>query len=264
VTDLPSILRVPGWEHIPQLVHGFLGRRGGVSRGTFAELNVSRRVGDDPESVDRNWRRVTAITGGALRFVTMRQVHGTEITVVDEPEHAGGDADALVTRALGVALSVQTADCVPMLWVAPTAAVIAATHAGWRGTLAGIAARTLRCLQGEFGVEPADVSVALGPAIGACCYEVNSEIVDQLQQRWGVMPDAVRRADAAKSMLDLRAANTAILTRLGVPESRITTVGPCTRCAANQYFSYRAAGGSTGRQLSFIGWEAGQSIAGSS
>ncbi len=259
MTDLPSILRVPGWERIPQLVHGFFGRRGGVSRGTFAELNVSRRVGDDPESVDRNWRRVTAVTGGALRFVTMRQVHGTEITVVDEPEHAGGDADALVTRARGVALSVLTADCVPMLWVAATAAVIAATHAGWRGTLAGIAARTLHCLQGEFGVEPADVSVALGPAIGACCYEIDSEIVDQLQHRWGAMPDAVRRAGAAKSMLDLRAANTAILTRLGVPESRITAIGPCTRCAAKQYFSYRAAGGSTGRQLSFIGWKTEQS-----
>jgi hypothetical protein len=258
VTHLPSILCVPGWECIPHLVHGFLGRRGGVSRGTFAELNLSRRVGDDPESVDRNWRRVTAITGGALRFVTMRQVHGTEITIVDEPGRAGGDADVLVTRRRGVALSVLTADCVPLLWVAPAPRVIAATHAGWRGTLAGIAERTLQCLQSEFGVELADVSVALGPAIGACCYEVDSEIVEQLQQRWGVMPDAVRRAGGAKPTLDLRAANTAILTRLGVPESRITTVGPCTRCAASQYFSYRAARGSTGRQLSFIGWEAGQ------
>jgi len=256
VTELPNVLRVPAWERIPRLLHGFFGRCGGVSRGNFAALNLSRHVGDDPALVDRNWRCVDAISGGALRFLTMRQVHGTQVVFVDESQRTGGEADALVTRARGLALSVLTADCVPILWVAPTAGVIAATHAGWRGTLGGIAARTLRSLQ-AVGVEPADVLVALGPAIGGCCYEVSSEIVDQVQNRWGLMPGAVRRTGGGRARLDLRAANTAILTRSGLPQSHITRIGPCTRCAVSQYFSHRGADGATGRQLSFVAWEAG-------
>ena len=101
------------------------------------------------------------------------------------------------------------------------------------------------------------MSAALGPAIGGCCYEVDREVVDQLEARWGAMPDTVRGAGVggAKAWLDLRGANAAILARLGVPTAEIVGVGPCTRCAVANYFSYRAApDGVTGRQLSFIGW----------
>lgn len=261
-TSQLQVLRVPDWERIPHLVHGFCGRRGGVSRGVFAELNLSLRVGDEPEAVDENWRRVSRTTGGFLRFATMKQVHGTHVATVEPGETGAVEADALVTRSCGVALSVLTADCVPILLVAPRHRVVAAVHAGWRGTVAGIAARTVQHLQATFNVEPVGVHAALGPAIGGCCYEVDRGIVDELERRWGAMPAAVG-ADPrqAKAMLDLRRANAALLTRAGVPETQISATGPCTRCAVTDYFSYRAtayaATGSsaTGRQLSFIGWQ---------
>lgn len=256
------ILRVPGWERIPHLVHGFCGRRGGVSRGAFAELNLSLRVGDEAEAVHENWRRVSLASGMAMRFATMRQVHGTNVATIEPGTTDGVDADALVTCSPGVALSVLTADCVPILLVAPRHEVVAAVHAGWRGTLAGIVTRTLQHLETTFGVKPAAVHAALGPAIGGCCYEVDRSIVDDLERAWGAMPGAVRRRPHTdKAMLDLRSANAAVLADAGVAAERIAVTGPCTRCAVAEYFSYRASalastgGAVTGRQLSFIGWQ---------
>jgi YfiH family protein len=247
------VLQVPGWERIPQLVHGFCGRRGGVSCGVYAELNLSSRVGDETEAVRENWQRATAVSGGGMHFTTMHQVHGTDVvTVVPGMTHAG-EADAMVTAAAGVALSVLTADCVPILLVAPQQRVAAAVHAGWRGTVAGIAARAVQHMQWLFKVEPDSLHAALGPAIGGCCYEVDRAIVDELEQRWGALPGPVR-SHTHKPRLDLRRANAAMLMQVGVREAHISHVGPCTRCATAEYFSYRAVGGETGRQLSFIGW----------
>ena len=256
--DVP-VLRVPEWDAIPGLVHGFYGRRGGVSGGAFAELNLSFRVGDAPEAVEQNWRRVQAATDGTVRFVTMRQVHGTDVAVVGPETLEMPVADALVTASPGLALSGLTADCVPMLLVAPPSKGVAAVHAGWRGTLAGVPQRVLAALQEKFAVQPQGIYAALGPAVGGCCYEIEASIADALEARWGVMPDAVRRDDRAakkpaKAHLDLRRVNAAILARAGVPPDQIVSVGPCTCCNRTEYFSYRATNGTTGRQLSFIGW----------
>src|SRR5262249_30063539 len=137
---------------------------------------------------------------------------------------------------------------------AAAARAVAAVRAGWRGSVAGIARRAVRHLKRVFGVCPEDLYAALGPAIGGCCYEVDRSIVDALEAHWDAMPEAVRGRQGDKAMLDLRDANAAILARAGVPESRIARVGPCTKCAAADWFSHRAAGGPTGRQLSVIGW----------
>jgi YfiH family protein len=233
-------------------MHGFCGRRGGVSRGDFSELNLSFRVGDEPHRVRENWRRVGVAVPG-LRFIAMRQQHGLGIVHVDDNMFQPPDADALVTRSMGVGLCVLTADCVPILLVAPEHGVIAAVHAGWRGTLLGIAQRTVAQMQASFGIAPAALHAALGPAIDGCCYEVERRITDELEQRWGAMPDVIV-CRGAKSQLDLRRANTAILVASGVPPPHIARVGPCTRCAADEYFSYRGSGGRTGRQVSFIAW----------
>lgn len=252
-------LRADGWEEIPGLVHGFCGRHGGRSRGPFAELNLSARVGDEPAVVHANWETLRAALPG-LSVATARQVHGADVVDegavgAEEPE-----ADALVTRRDGRAVGVLTADCVPLLLVAPSRRVAAAVHAGWRGTLAGVAVRAVEYLRARHGVEPAEIRAALGPAIGACCYEVDAAVADGLEGEWGPMREAVRRATpgsarAAKAYVDLRGVNGAQLLRSGVPAKAIGHVGPCTRCSAADYFSYRAAaGGVTGRQLSFVGW----------
>ena len=248
------VLRVPGWATIPGLVHGFTGRRGGVSGGHCAELNLSFRVGDAAAAVEANWRRVRETIGAPLAIATVRQVHGAEVVVVDGGGRDLADADAMVTGVARVALGVLTADCVPMLLVAPRRRVVGAVHAGWRGTVAGIAVRAVELMCGTFGVVAGELRVALGPAIGGCCYEVDRHIIDAIDRAWGLPSDAVRvriATAAEKAMLDLRAANAAQLRGVGVTE--VVTVGACTRCARAEYFSHRA--GDAGRQLSFIGWQ---------
>ena len=251
---LPA-LQVPGWDSIPNLVHGFLGRRGGVSRGPFAELNLSNRVGDAPETVQENWQRVRNATGG-LRCARMQQVHGDRVVTINHADVDGGEADAMVTCTSGTAAGVLTADCVPILLVAPGHHVVAAIHAGWRGTLAGVARRAVQHIEQNLGTQAGEVHAALGPSIDGCCYEVDPSIADALEQRWGTQSASVTGERGLKAMVDLRRVNIAILEGAGVPRAQIVNVGPCTRCAATEYFSHRAANGPTGRQWSFIGWQA--------
>jgi YfiH family protein len=172
------VLRVPRWAGVPGLVHGFFGRDGGVSRGPCASLNLSFSVGDDAADVTQNWARVRAGLPG-VDVVTMRQVHGASVVRVEEPVHRIDSVDGLFTERAGIALGVMTADCVPILLVAPEARVAMAVHAGWRGTLAGIAAVAVETVRRELDVSPRSLLVALGPSIGQCCYEVDAPIGTQ-------------------------------------------------------------------------------------
>lgn len=244
--------RVAQWAEIPGLVHGFLGRRGGVSRGAWASLNLSFRVGDDARSVKHNWARVRS-QFSEVAVVHMRQVHGTTVVRVPNAERDVGAADGMMTDRSGVALAVLTADCVPMAMIAPAARVAMILHTGWRGTVGAIAQAGLIAARDAFGVRPADWQVALGPAIAACCYEVEAGIGEHLERRWGRMPAAWQRA-GSRGLLDLRQANRAILIANGVPPEQIVDVGPCTACASDHFFSHRRCGGQTGRQLSIVGW----------
>lgn len=250
----PPALRVDAWAGIAALEHGFFGRRGGVSEGPFASLNVSAVVGDAPAAVTANWQRITQAAPG-LRVVRMRQVHGTRIVHVTEPDAAVGEADGLLATRAGIGLAVLTADCVPLLGVAPAHGAVLAVHAGWRGSLAGIAALALEQAHAALGIPPDAWQLALGPAIGGCCYEVEAEIGARFVDRWGALPDVWQPA-GRHGQLDLRAANRAILLSAGARPEAIATVGPCTRCAAEDFFSHRAAGGQAGRQVSLIGFRA--------
>ncbi|MBI1814264.1 MAG: peptidoglycan editing factor PgeF [Deltaproteobacteria bacterium] len=256
MSDLP-VLRVDSWRGIPGLTHGFLGRHGGVSRGDFASLNLSQRTGDDPAAVVENRRRVEALLARGSRLVSMEQEHGDRVVVVQAPTDVVGRADAMVTATPGALLSVLTADCVPILLVAPARRIAAAVHAGWRGTLAGIVTRAVELLRRQWEIAPAELAAALGPAIGGCCYEVDREIGEQLVARCETLPAEAWSSHGAKGMLDLRSANRQLLLQAGIPAAAIHLVGPCTRCAMQNYFSHRGAGGSAGRQLSYIGWEIG-------
>ncbi len=231
--DLPA-LHVPGWERVPNLVHGFLTRHGGVSCGPFAALNLSTQVGDDAEAVAENWRRVAAGAAVGLRVATMRQVHGATVVSVHDDAVDAGEADGIATRGRGLVLGVLTADCVPILLVAPAHGVVAAVHAGWRGTVAGVTARMLDHLATAFAVPPSDVYAALGPSIGGCCYETDDRVADQLEQRWGSLPGVVQARSNGKVRLDLRQANAVMLVRCGVPRVQLSQIGPCTQCAADR------------------------------
>lgn len=249
-------LQVPQWEKTGGLLHGFLGRRGGKSAGPYAGLNLSSRVGDDPQVVKDNIcdvKRSVGVHDG--RIVTMRQMHGDQILEVrDKNTKEAGEADGMVTGEPGVILGALTADCVPILFSVRGRKLAAVAHAGWRGTLAGIAPKMARYLRERYGVEPTAVEAALGPAIGPCCYEIGSEVSLPLAQRWGQLAEGCLRAKGDKKFLDLRALNSLLLVSAGIPPTQIFNVGPCTSCAAEDFFSYRRDRRETGRQLSFIGW----------
>jgi hypothetical protein len=182
------------------------------------------------------------------------------VVSVSEDTVEAGEADAVATRARGVALGVLTADCVPILLVAPAHGVVAAVHAGWRGTVAGVTGHTLDHLAAAFAVPPSDVYAALGPSIGGCCYETDRGVADQLEQCWGALPDVVHERSDGTVRLDLRQANIELLVRRRVPRAQVSWIGPCTRCAGDDFFSHRGDRGRTGRQLSFIGWHVGTDV----
>lgn len=250
--EVPPALCAQPWSAIPGLRHGFFGRQGGVSEGPWAALNLSAAVGDDPSAVARNWERVGAALPG-IALVRMHQVHGARTVRVDSAAAAVGEADAMITATPGVGLAVLTADCVPLLGVAVAHRAVLVAHAGWRGTLAGVAVAALTAAREELGIPPEDWRIALGPAIDGCCYEVQAHIGEALTTRWGAMPNAWRCV-GQRGQLDLRLANRAILCAHGVADEDLITVGPCTSCRADAYFSHRRSGGRAGRQLSAIGF----------
>jgi YfiH family protein len=252
-----TLLKVPEWERHTGLLHGFMGRTGGKSAGNYAGLNVSYRVGDDPKVVSQNvcdLKLAAGIHDG--RIVTMRQVHGHHIVeIADKKLKEAGEADGMITREPDIFLGVLSADCVPILFVAPKHRLAAAVHAGWRGTLAGIADKTVRRFQSEYNVAPEELEVAFGPSIGVCCYEVKDDVTRPLMKAWGALTTPSIRVQDSKSFVNLSRLNRDIVRAAGVPGKQLFQVGPCTACAPDQFFSYRRARSETGRQISFIGWQ---------
>lgn len=190
-----------------------------------------------------------------FHLVRVRQVHGAACVAADEHTSSpAADADALVTARPGVAVAIATADCVPLLLAAPDAGAVAAVHAGWRGTVAGIAAVGLRELT-RHGARADSVHAALGPAIDGCCYEIERQIAERFaselgSETWLAWRDGER---PGKGYLDLRRVNALVLERAGVPAASIQRVGPCTYCGGGPFASYRRDGANAGRQLAWIG-----------
>ena len=159
--------------------HGFTTREGGVSEGPYASLNLGSKWGDDPARVRENRRRFFR-EAGIERLFSVTQVHGADVARVGpeaEPEEiARMRADALVTNQPGVALGIYTADCIAILMVDPKTGGLAAAHAGWRGSVEGIAATAVGALVSAFGAQPEAIRVAFGPSIGPCCFEVGEDV----------------------------------------------------------------------------------------
>jgi YfiH family protein len=226
--------------------HGFTTRRGGGSEPPFDSLNLGGAVGDDPARVAANWGLVERETG--LGFARVRQVHGARVVRLDAPTPPALEADAIVSRTPGVAACVSVADCVPVLLADPETGAVAAVHAGWRGTIARVAAAAVRALAEEAGAPAARLLAVVGPAIGPCCYEVSPELARRFASEIG--GDAVR--DGRAPALDLWTANAAVLRAAGVAAERIDALRRCTSCERDAFFSHRRDAGRTGRQMAFI------------
>lgn len=253
----PNWLKVEHWSRYHGLLHGFLGRRGGRSVGPYEGLNLSFRVGDDALVVKDNICDVKKAVGvHDARIITMNQVHGDHIVEVkDKNIKEAGEADGMITRESAAYLAVLTADCVPILFFVPQEKLAAVAHAGWRGTLGGIAAKMVRRFEKDYGVSPDKIEAALGPAIAGCCYEIGEDVEHPLIDQWSEMAEASIERRDGRTFLDLRRLNCAILEQAGIPSNKIFQVGPCTSCAKEDFFSYRRERQETGRQISFIGWE---------
>ena len=184
---------------------------------------------------------------------TLRQVHGRQLYDARDVRSGESAGDGLVTVVGGPLVGVWTADCVPVHLVAPRARVAAAVHCGWRGTGAGVIPAALELFERQYAVSSTEVEAALGPAIGGCCYEVGGEVREAFRSRAGQpLGDVGFTTRGGRLFLDLRIFLAAELAGLGV--AQVETVGPCTACHTDLLFSYRKEG-STGRQLSWIGWQ---------
>jgi polyphenol oxidase len=194
--------------------------------------------------------------------VTGRLTHGAEVSVVRRDHPAGGDlheslvrrgreerelsflSDAVASDVPGTAFFMTFADCVPLIYWDPERGVIAAVHAGWRGTALGIAAATVSVMTREFGTNPSDLRVAIGPSIGPCCYEVGADVRDAFAGNG--RHACIREVDGAVH-LDLWATNRLQLEACGVRPEAIDTMGMCTSCRVDEFFSHRREHGKTGR-----------------
>lgn len=232
--------------------HGFSTRRGGVSTGRYATLNVGGKWGDDPAHVEHNRRRLAAAGGFQLdRLFTATQVHGARVAVVVEgvqPDRVQPvEADALISVVPDTVVGVYTADCVPVLLTDGDGRV-AAAHAGWRGTVKGVAAAAVEALV-SMGAQRERIRAALGPSICAHCFEVGDEVAAEFER---VAPSAVVRAAAQKPHVDLWEANRALLLLAGITPDHLDASPPCTMCQGERFFSFRRDGAGIGQHLSFI------------
>lgn len=183
----------------------------------------------------------------------LKQIHSSRVVVVEEGGGANTlEGDAMVTAQPGQAIGVTTADCVPVLLFDPVTRTAGAVHAGRAGTGLGIVPEAIRKMTDQFGVQPANLKVALGPSIGPCCYEVGEDCLTLFQEMHPEWRDWVKPHAAGKVLLDLWAANRDQALGAGVPGERISLSGECTACHVERWYSYRREGQKAGRMLTVI------------
>lgn len=243
------------------VAHGFSTRIGGVSEGIWASMNLGTTRGDDPDCVRENYRRFCAAIGAdASRIVMTNQIHSTVIrtaTAADikadlyAPE--GYQCDGLITDEPGLALTIFSADCIPVLLYDPVKRVIAAVHAGWRGTAGDIAGKAVERMRGDYGCDPATVLAAIGPGISRCCFETHADVPDAMTAALGdAAAPYIDPLAGGKFKVDLKGINAALLRRAGVSPQHIEIAADCTACLPDKYWSHRITQGQRGSQAAMI------------
>ena len=223
-------------------------RHGGVSKPPYHSLNLGKGTDDHPEDVQENRSRFCSALGfSPSEMAWSKQVHGDLVHIADKPGGFEG-ADALVTKKRGILLSVSVADCTPLLIYDAKQQVVAAIHAGWRGTVSHIVAKTMALMAEHFGTQGCDCFAYIGTCIDECSFEVGEEVgacFDPMFRRY----DPMRK----KYFVDLKTANCAQLLEMGVPTNQIEISPYSTALHPADYFSHRCQKGVTGRMLAVIG-----------
>ena len=237
--------------------HAFTTRHGGVSSGVYATLNLGLSHGDDPGCLKENYAiisRALNIPNGS--FVYSKQTHGTHIRLVTSADSCQPiypstyEADGMLTMDSGLALVVFTADCIPILLHDPTCGVIGAVHAGWRGTVAGIAGAAVKKMTQEFGCDPANIKAAIGPGVSKCCYETGADVASAMRAALGASAETCLEPFGEKYKTDLKEANRLQLLRAGLCDIHVSS--ECTSCSNHKYWSHRKTDGPRGSQAAII------------
>lgn len=239
-------------------IQGFTTRHEGVSRPPYNSLNLGMNTQDQQANVEGN-RSLLARAFGVNQeaLVTPRQVHGSDILVINEPNEdyshfLSVEGDAVITNQPNVLIGVCVADCAPILLCDPENKVIAVVHAGWKGTAAKLVTKAVAGMQAEFGSNPARVQAAIGPCIQKCCYEVDEPVKKAFMQG-GIDWDSCSELKShGKWQLDLAAANCGLLQLAGLPVDAVQISDQCVCCHSEQFFSYRRDKDDSGRQMGFI------------
>jgi YfiH family protein len=246
-----SLIKSRILDEAPGVTAGFTTREGGVSAGALASLNLGMHVGDARQNVHANRDAVLAALGRAdATWVSLRQVHSNGVVEVTRLAGRSIEADGVWTRDRMAAISVLVADCVPILIAEESGRAVCAVHAGWRGTRSRVAAEAVARLS-KAGFPPNSLRVAVGPAIGPCCFEIGDEVADELGFVSGDVAGAMERNAGGRVTADLWAINRALLVSAGVEDSKIDVFRLCTSCNPD-FYSHRRDKGATGRQAGII------------
>lgn len=270
------MLQLDPLRKLKWLVHGFSAVAGGASKLDGAKvLNLGFQEWDTRETVLANRAKFqAALDAKKFSLIALKQIHSDVVCLFSGAPGTPHKGDASMTAYPGLLLAVQTADCVPILLVDAKKRAVAAVHAGWRGTLARIAEKTVGLMQLQFGSKAGDLMAAIGPSIGSCCYEVGAELVTKFTAQFA---DAATYFDEARSgeepnplqwmnmmppghqpppknvRLDLAKANLSQLRAAGLREKNIFASNLCTACHPELFFSYRKQGPVSGRIMGAVG-----------
>lgn len=248
----------PAWAQEGTIQAGFTTRNGGVSRPPYNSLNLGYNTDDPRHNVEAN-RSTLARTFdiGPHLLLTVQQVHGSDILLIDEPNpdlshFLGVECDAIITDQPGIMIGILVADCFPVLLFDPARRVAAVVHVGWRGAAAGLLGKTVKAMQNSFGCRPEQIAAAIGPGIGAHRYEVDRPVRDAFRIGAGDWEKIAEEVALGKWHLDLKRSCQLQLAAAGLEPTRVEAAAECTCCHKELFFSYRRDSGKTGRQIGFI------------
>jgi len=231
------------------VAHAVFTRQGGVSPTPWDSLNVGGSVGDDPARVRENRLRSFAVLGRTPESIyDVWQVHSARAVFTDAPRPSGlapQQADVILTDRPNVTLFMRFADCVPILLSDPIKGVVGLAHAGWLGTLQGVATEAIKAMQTRYNSQPEDILAAIGPSIGPDHYEIGPDVVTQVSRAFYRDANNLMYSRNGCVFLDLWAANRLLLNRVGVRQIEISSL--CTACHPEDWYSHRAQHGCTGR-----------------
>lgn len=234
-------------ENLGFIRHFFSTRIGGKSTGYYNTLNLGIYTDDLSNNINFNIDKIfTATSMNVGKKVYLHQQHGNIIHIVDKSNYKdliGLDGDALITNCSNISIGIFTADCVPILLVDKVNKTTAVIHAGWKGTDKKIVKEVISYMTSKMGTDPLNIIAAIGPSIGNCCFEVNSDVASKFHF-------ATKRDD--KYYVDLWKENIAQLEECSVSTQNISCSNICTACNTDKFFSYRAEHGKTGRMGTFI------------